>query len=69
MYVVCSTSMRIIDGTGYIDVRSWSHSEAEFHRFKDGPVILKRARLTSLDGVRMIELHSFSMIAQRLIIE
>ena len=48
--------MRITDRTGFVDVRSWNHSEAEFDSFREKPILLKRVRVTAYAGTKMIEL-------------
>jgi sulfur carrier protein ThiS len=48
--------MRITDRTGFVDVRSWNHSECEFDSFREKPILLKRVRVTAYAGSKMIEL-------------
>jgi hypothetical protein len=48
--------MRITDRTGFIDVRSWNHSESEFISLKERPILFKRVRVTSFAGLKIIEL-------------
>ena len=48
--------MRITDRTGFIDIRSWCHSEAEFDRYRERPVCFKRVRVTSFSGMKILEL-------------
>lgn len=48
--------MRITDRTGFIDVRSWTHSEMEFDAFRERPILFKRVRVTSFAGLKIIEL-------------
>jgi hypothetical protein len=48
--------MRITDRTGCIDVRSWCHSQDEFARFQERPVLFKRVRVTSFGGMKILEL-------------
>jgi hypothetical protein len=48
--------MRLTDRTGFIDIRSWCHSEAEFERFRERPVCFKRVRVTSFSGMKILEL-------------
>jgi hypothetical protein len=48
--------MRITDRTGFIDVRSWNHSESEFSSFREKPILLKRVRVTVYAGIKIIEL-------------
>ena len=48
--------MRITDRTGFVDVRSWNHSECEFDSFREKPILLKRVRVTAYAGTKMIEL-------------
>ena len=48
--------MRITDRTGFVDVRSWNHSESEFNSFREKPILFKRVRVTAYAGIRMIEL-------------
>ena len=48
--------MRITDRSGFIDVRSWNHSEVEFAQFKERPIQFKRVRVTSFAGTKILEL-------------
>jgi hypothetical protein len=49
-------TMRLTDRTGWIDVRSWNHSESEFKSFQEKPLLLKRLRVTSFSGTKVLEL-------------
>ena len=49
-------NIRLTDRTGFVDVRSWSHSEAEFAAFVEQPILLRRVRVTSFAGIKILEL-------------
>ena len=48
--------MKILDRTGFIEVRSWTHTLADFSAYRDRPICLKRVRVTSYAGTKMLEL-------------
>jgi hypothetical protein len=48
--------IRLTDRTGFIDIRSWSHSEHEFSNFLEKPLMLQRVRVTSFAGLKTLEL-------------
>ena len=48
--------IRLTDRTGCVDVRSWSHSESDFSSLLERPVMLRRVRVTSFGGMRILEL-------------
>ena len=48
--------MKMLDRTGFIEVRSWTHTLADFSRHRDRPLLLKRVRVTSYAGTKMLEL-------------
>ena len=48
--------MRILDRTGTIEVRSWTHTEADFARYREKPLHFKRVRVTAYAGTKMLEL-------------
>ncbi len=48
------------DRTGFIDIRSWTHSEHEFLFFLEKPMLLQRVRVTSFAGIRTLELLAAS---------
>jgi hypothetical protein len=48
--------VRLTDRTGFVDVRSWTHCEAEFVNFLEQPLLLNRVRVTSYAGVKILEL-------------
>ena len=48
--------IRMTDRTGYIDIRSWSHSESEFAHFLEHPMLLQRVRVCSFAGMKTLEL-------------
>ena len=48
--------IRLTDRTGFVDVRSWTHCEAEFVNFMEHPLLLNRVRVTSYAGVKILEL-------------
>lgn len=52
--------IRLTDRTGFIDIRSWSHSEIEFAQFLEKPLMLQRVRVTSFAGIKTLELLSGS---------
>jgi hypothetical protein len=49
-------NMRLTDRSGFIDVRSWNHSETEFAMFLEKPLLLQRVRVTSFAGIKVLEL-------------
>jgi len=49
-------NMRLTDRSGFIDVRSWNHSESEFASFLEKPLLLQRVRVTSFAGIKVLEL-------------
>ena len=49
-------TMRLTDRTGWIDIRSWNHSESEFKSFQEKPLVLKRLRVTSFSGLKVLEI-------------
>jgi hypothetical protein len=49
-------TMRLTDRSGWVDVRSWNHSEAEFSSFLEKPLLLQRVRVTSFSGIKIIEI-------------
>jgi hypothetical protein len=49
-------NIRLTDRTGFVDVRSWSHSETEFASFLEQPILLRRVRVTSFAGIKILEL-------------
>jgi hypothetical protein len=50
--------MRMTDMTGFIDIRSWTHSEQEFAHFLEQPMMLQRVRVCSFAGTKTLELLS-----------
>ncbi len=48
--------MRILDRTGGIEVRSWTHKIEDFSNYRDRPILLKRVRVTAYAGTKMLEL-------------
>ena len=52
--------IRLTDRTGFIDIRSWSHSEIDFAQFLEKPLMLQRVRVTSFAGIKTLELLSGS---------
>jgi len=46
----------LTDRTGKIEIRSWNHSDTEFKRFLERPVLLKRVRVCLYAGTRTGEL-------------
>jgi hypothetical protein len=49
-------NMRLTDQSGFVDVRSWNHSEDEFKAFLEKPLMLQRVRVTSFAGVKVLEI-------------
>ena len=49
-------NMRLTDRSGFIDVRSWNHSEEEFKSFLEKPLLLQRVRVTSFAGIKVLEM-------------
>jgi hypothetical protein len=49
-------NMRLTDRTGWVDVRSWNHTESEFRAFLEKPLLLQRVRVTSFAGLKICEL-------------
>jgi hypothetical protein len=49
-------NMRLTDRTGWVDVRSWTHSEDEFKTFLEKPLLLQRVRVTSFSGLKICEI-------------
>ncbi len=48
--------LRFTDRTGQFEVRSWNHSDAEFLKYKERPLMLQRVRVTMYAGQRVGEL-------------
>jgi hypothetical protein len=48
--------IRLTDRTGFVDMRSWTHSEAEFSEFLERPLLFRRVRVTSFGGLKILEL-------------
>jgi hypothetical protein len=48
--------LMLTDRTGKIEIRSWNHSDTEFKRFLERPVLLKRVRVCLYAGTRTGEL-------------
>jgi hypothetical protein len=48
--------IRLTDRTGFVDIRSWSHCESEFARFIEKPLLLRRVRVSSYAGLKVLEL-------------
>jgi hypothetical protein len=46
----------ILDRTGQIEIRSWTHTIADFSIYREKPILLKRVRVTAYAGTKMIEL-------------
>ena len=49
-------TLKIVDRTGVIMVRSWNHSDAQFAHFIDKPILLRRVRVTAFANVKIGEL-------------
>jgi hypothetical protein len=49
-------TLKIVDRTGIVVVRSWNHGADLFHRLVDTPVLLSRVRVTSFGGAKTGEL-------------
>jgi hypothetical protein len=50
------TYLHLVDSTGRVDVRTWNHSADRFLRFRDMPVCIKRLRVSSFAGTKILEL-------------
>jgi len=48
--------MKILDRTGQIEVRSWTHTMSDFSIHREKPILLKRVRVTAYAGTKMLEL-------------
>ncbi len=48
--------MKILDRTGQIEVRSWTHNISDFSTYRERPLLLKRVRVTAYAGTKMLEL-------------
>jgi hypothetical protein len=46
----------VTDRTGRVEIRSWNHTDAEFKRFQERPVLFKRVRVCLYAGTRTGEL-------------
>jgi hypothetical protein len=49
-------TLRLTDRTGLVDVRSWNHVETDFKAYLEKPLLLKRVRVTSFSGLKILEL-------------
>ena len=49
-------TLKLVDRTGIVLVRSWNHSEAQFAQFVDKPILLKRLRVTAFASTKIGEL-------------
>jgi hypothetical protein len=49
-------TIRLTDRSGWVDVRSWNHSEAEFSSFLEKPLLFQRVRVTSFSGLKILEI-------------
>jgi hypothetical protein len=49
-------TMRIVDRTGIIQVRSWNHSASEFEHLVDQPVRINRVRVAGFASTKVGEL-------------
>ena len=52
--------IRLTDRTGFVDVRSWTHSEQEFASFLEQPMLLQRVRVCVFASIKTLELLSGS---------
>jgi hypothetical protein len=50
------TYLHLVDASGRVDIRSWNHSADSFLRFTDSAVCVKRIRVTSFAGTKVLEL-------------
>jgi hypothetical protein len=50
------TYLHLVDSSGRVDVRSWNHPADTFLRFRDMPVCIKRVRVSSFAGTKILEL-------------
>ena len=49
-------TLKLVDRTGIVLVRSWNHTEAQFAQFVDKPILLKRLRVTAFASTKIGEL-------------
>lgn len=49
-------TLKLVDRTGIVVVRSWNHGAGLFHRLVDTPIMLTRVRVTSFGGGKTGEL-------------
>jgi hypothetical protein len=49
-------TMKIVDRTGVIVIRSWNHNQAQFVTHVDSPIQLKRVRVTAFANTKVGEL-------------
>jgi len=49
-------TLKLVDRTGIVLVRSWNHSEAQFAQMVDKPILLKRLRVTAFASTKIGEL-------------
>ena len=67
--------LHLTDASGRIEVRSWNHEDADFKRFQEQPVLLKRVRVVLFAGQKVGEMlggtngttatSEFDSVAQR----
>lgn len=50
------TYLHLVDGSGRVDIRSWNHAADSFLRLTDSAVCVKRIRVTSFAGSKVLEL-------------
>ena len=49
-------TLKLVDRTGIVTVRSWNHGAGLFQAFMDKPVLIQRVRVTSFGGMKIAEL-------------
>lgn len=49
-------TVRLADASGFIDVRSWNHTEEFFRPHIEKPIVLQRVRITSFAGNKLGEM-------------
>ena len=49
-------TIKVVDRTGVIVIRSWNHNQAQFLPLVDSPIQLKRVRVTAFANTKVGEL-------------
>jgi hypothetical protein len=50
------TTLTLTDPTGELSVKSWNHAYHDFQLYAESPILIKRVRVTSFNGVKLGEL-------------